>query len=181
LPPRSSSRTRRYPNELRAFQAETLKCHSTQEPNVRIPIAGQTCHIRDTSESDSPSLKSALASPSRDLWEIAIAEELEYLREAGTCDVDEPPSGAKIFPSKLVLKVKRNSDGTFERIKARLVLLGNLQRPDIDLYDTYAPVADFVVVRIVIATACAQQCIIHHLDVKSAFLNGYLDEDICMS
>jgi hypothetical protein len=58
--------------------------------------------------------------------------------------------GAKIFPSKLVLKVKRNSDGTFERRKARLVLLENLQRPDIDFYDTYAPVADFVVVQIVI-------------------------------
>jgi Reverse transcriptase (RNA-dependent DNA polymerase) len=56
-----------------------------------------------------------------------------------------------------------------------------LQRPDIDFYDTYAPVADFVVVRIVIATASAKQWIIHHLDVKSAFLNGYLDEDIYMS
>jgi hypothetical protein len=149
LPPRSSSRTRRSPNEWRALQAETLKCHSTQEPDVRIPIAGQTSHIRDTSESDSQSLKYALASPSRDLWEIAIAEELESLREAVTWDVFEAPSGAKIFPSKLVLKVKRISDGTFERIKARLVLLGNLQRPDIDFYDTYAPVADFVVVRII--------------------------------
>jgi Reverse transcriptase (RNA-dependent DNA polymerase) len=56
-----------------------------------------------------------------------------------------------------------------------------LQRPDIDFYDTYAPVTDFVVVRIVIATACAKQWIIHHLDVKSAFLNGYLDEEIYMS
>ena len=56
-----------------------------------------------------------------------------------------------------------------------------MQRPDIDFYDTYAPVADFVVVRIVIATACAKQWTIHHLDVKSAFLNGYLDEDIYMS
>jgi hypothetical protein len=73
FPPRSSSRTRRSPKEWRAFQAETLKFHSTQEPDVRIPITGQNCHIRDTYESDSPSLKSSLASPSRDLWEIAIA------------------------------------------------------------------------------------------------------------
>ena len=181
VPPRRSSRVRRSENEWRAFQAQTLKCHAPQERDVRIPNAGQTCHIRDISESDSPSLKSALNSPSRDLWEIAIAEELESLREAGTWDIVEVPRGAKIFPSKLVLKVKRNSDGTFERRKARLVLLGNLQRPDIDFYDTYAPVADFVVVRIVIATACAKQWTIHHLDVKSAFLNGYLDEDIYMS
>jgi hypothetical protein len=91
------------------------------------------------------------------LWEIAIAEELKSLREAGTWEVGEPPRGAKIFPSKLVLKVKRNSDGTFERRKGHLVLLGNLQRPDIDFYDTYTSVADFGIVRIVIATACSKQ------------------------
>jgi hypothetical protein len=49
------------------------------------------------------------------MWEIEIAEELESLREAGTWNVVEPPRGAKIFPSKLVLKVKRKSDGKFER------------------------------------------------------------------
>jgi hypothetical protein len=179
--PRRSSRVRRSPNEWRAFQAQTLECHSPQRPDVKIPITGQTCHVRDTSESDSPSLKAALSSPNRDLWEIAIAEELESLRVAGTWDIVDTPRGVKIFPSKFVLKVKRNSDGSFERRKARLVLLGNLQRPDIDFYDTYAPVADFVVVRIVIATACAKQWFIHHLDVKSAFLNGYLDEDVYMS
>jgi hypothetical protein len=49
LPPLFSSRTRRSPNEWRAFQAETLKCLSIQEPDIIIPIAGQNCHIRDTS------------------------------------------------------------------------------------------------------------------------------------
>jgi hypothetical protein len=43
LPPRSSSRALRSPNEWRAFQAETLKCPSTKEPDVRIRIAGHTC------------------------------------------------------------------------------------------------------------------------------------------
>jgi Reverse transcriptase (RNA-dependent DNA polymerase) len=71
---------------------------------------------------------------------------LESVREAGTWNVVAPPRGAKLFPSKLVLKVKRNSDGTFERRKVRLVLLGNFQIPDVDFYDTYAPVADSVVV-----------------------------------
>jgi hypothetical protein len=82
LPPLFYSRTRRSPNEWREFQAETLKFLSLKEPDIIIPIAGQTSHIRDTSESDS--LKSSLASPSRDLWEIAITKELESLLEAGT-------------------------------------------------------------------------------------------------
>jgi Reverse transcriptase (RNA-dependent DNA polymerase) len=100
---------------------------------------------------------------------------------AGTWDIFDTPKGVKIFPSKFVFKVKRNSDGRIERRKARLVLLENMQRPDIDFYDTYAPVADCVVVRIVIATACVKQWFIHHLDVKSVFLNGYLEENIYMS
>jgi transposase InsO family protein len=74
VPPRRSSRVRISENEWRAFQVQTIKCHALQERDVRIPIAGQTCHIRDISESDYPSLKTALNSPSRDLWEIAIAE-----------------------------------------------------------------------------------------------------------
>jgi hypothetical protein len=65
-----------------------------------------------------------------------------------------------------------------ERHKARLVLLGNLQRPEIDFYDTYAPVADFTVVRIMFVIACDQKWLIHQLDVKCAFLNGRIDEDI---
>jgi Reverse transcriptase (RNA-dependent DNA polymerase) len=85
-----------------------------------------------------------------------------------------------VFPSKFVLKVKRHSNGAVERHKARLVLLGNLERPHIDFYDTYAPVADFAVVCIMFAIACERNCLIHQFDVKCAFLNGRIDEDIYM-
>jgi Reverse transcriptase (RNA-dependent DNA polymerase) len=85
-----------------------------------------------------------------------------------------------VFPSKFVLKVKRHSDGAVERHNARLVLLGNLQHPHIDFYDTYAPVADFAVVRIMFVIACNQKCLIRQLNVKCAFLNGSIDEYIYM-
>jgi hypothetical protein len=79
-----------------------------------------------------------------------------------------------------VLKVKRHSDGAVESHKARLVLLGNLQRPHIEFYDTYAPVADYAVVRIMFVIACDQKWLIHQLDVKCTFLNGRIDQDIYM-
>jgi Reverse transcriptase (RNA-dependent DNA polymerase) len=79
-----------------------------------------------------------------------------------------------------VLKVKRHPNGAVECHKARLVLLGSLQRPHIDFYDTYAPVADFAVVRIMFVIACDQKWLIHQLDVKCAFLNDRIDEDIHM-
>jgi hypothetical protein len=82
--------------------------------------------------------KVALKSQNRDLWEAAIHEELESLREAQTWDEVEAPKGAHEFPSWFVLKVKRYSDRVVERHKARPVLLGDLQRPRFDFYDTYA-------------------------------------------
>jgi Reverse transcriptase (RNA-dependent DNA polymerase) len=85
-----------------------------------------------------------------------------------------------VFPSKFVLKVKRLSDGAIERHKARLVLLGNLQRPHIDINDTYAAVSDFAVVRVMFEIACDQKWLIHQLDMKCAFQNGRIDEDIYM-
>jgi Reverse transcriptase (RNA-dependent DNA polymerase) len=85
-----------------------------------------------------------------------------------------------VFPSKFVLKVKRHSDGAVESHKARLVLLGNLQRPHVDFYVTYAPAAYFAVVRIMFAIACERSWLIHQLDVECAFLNGRIEEDIYM-
>jgi Reverse transcriptase (RNA-dependent DNA polymerase) len=114
--------------------------------------AEKACHIREAIELDEPSIKEALNSSNRDLWEAAM------------------------FPSRFVIKVKRNSDGTLERRKARLFILGNLQRPFVDFYDTYSPVADFVVVRVVLSTAWSKHWVVHQLDVKSAFLNGYIDK-----
>jgi Reverse transcriptase (RNA-dependent DNA polymerase) len=94
--------------------------------------------------------------------------------------VSRAPAGARVFPSKFVLKVKRTSDGTVERYKARLVLLGHLQRKNIDYFETYAPVADFTAVRIALVVASFTNMSMHHLDVKCAFLNGELEEEIYM-
>jgi hypothetical protein len=152
--PRYPSRARRPPGTWWAFQKKSKDCHLSQIQEPLVADAGQTCHVRKSIDSDEPSLKEALSSSNRYLWEASIAEELEPLRESGTWDVVGAPRGAKVFPSRFVLKVKRNSDGTFERRRARLVLQRNLQRLYVDSYDTYAPVANFVVVRIVLATAC---------------------------
>jgi Reverse transcriptase (RNA-dependent DNA polymerase) len=140
----------------------------------------QQCHTSQLVDTDTPSLKVALKSHNSDLWEAAIHEELESLREAETCKEVEALKGAKLFPSKFVLKVKRHSDEANECHKTRLVLLVNLQRPDIDFYDTYAPVANFSVVRIMFVIAYGQKWLIHQLDVKCAILNGRIDEDIYM-
>ena len=90
----------------------------------------------------------------RDRWLEAIAEEMEALKLANTWKLVKAPPGTRILPSQFVLRIKRNSEGEIERYKARLVVLGNLQRQWQDYADTYAPVVEFTVVRILLTMAC---------------------------
>lgn len=65
--------------------------------------------------------------------------------------------------------------------KARLVAKGFLQRFGLDYFDVFAPVARLETIRLVIALACCRGWNLYHLDVKSAFLNGQLNEEVYVS
>ena len=179
-------RIRRRPSAWwRASTARVLSASSCTEAEHGLPQASpkDNCHMHTTemeADGDAPTLKKALKSINSQEWEIAIAEEFESLRNANTWEVTKAPQGAKVFPSKFVLKRKRDSSGKITRYKARLVLLGNLQRPGMDFFETYAPVVDFTAVRVALSIASYRSMIVHHVDVKSAFLYGDLSEDIYM-
>jgi Reverse transcriptase (RNA-dependent DNA polymerase) len=97
---------------------------------------------------DMPATGEALKSSDAENWMRAIHDELNSLEQMGTWDVVdriEVPRDAKILPSKFVLKIKRQADGTIDRFKARLVAKGNLQQSGFDYDTTFAPVVDFTV------------------------------------
>ncbi|KAD4981853.1 hypothetical protein E3N88_18524 [Mikania micrantha] len=71
-------------------------------------------------------------------------------------------------------------DGNIDKFKARLVVQGFRQKEGIDFFDTYAPVARISTIRLLVALASIHNLIIHQMDVKTAFLNGKLDEEIYM-
>ena len=73
-------------------------------------------------------------------------------------------------------KVKRDELGAIVKHKARLVSRGFVQREGIDFKEVFAPVARMESVRLLLALAAAKDWRVHHLDVKSAFLNGELAE-----
>ena len=72
------------------------------------------------------------------------------------------------------------ADGTIDKFKSRLVAKGFTQKEGIDYFDTYPPVARITTIRVLIALASIYKLEIHQMDVKIAFLNGELDEEIYM-
>lgn len=76
--------------------------------------------------------------------------------------------------------MKLNSDGSIQKHKARLVVKGYSQQYGVDYNETFAPVARLDTIRVLIALATRKKWKIHQLDVKSAFLNKYLEEEIYM-
>lgn len=113
-------------------------------------------------------------------WKSAIKDELESLEKNDTWQLVELPAGKKVIDSKWVFKVKRNSEGEVERYKARLVARGFTQRPGFDFTATYSPVVKMATLRILLAMANQRGWHVHQMDVKCAFLNGSLDEEIFM-
>ena len=69
---------------------------------------------------------------------------------------------------------------TIDKFKARLVAQGFFQKPGIDYFDTYAPVARISTIRLFIALAVILNLVIHQMDVKTVFLNRELDEEVYM-
>ena len=79
-----------------------------------------------------------------------------------------------------MFKIKRGADGTIDRFKARLVAQGYSQQPGVDYNEVFAPVARYNSIQSVLAIANQLDLEVHQMDVKSAYLNGKLDEEIYM-
>ncbi|PKI74464.1 hypothetical protein CRG98_005146 [Punica granatum] len=95
-----------------------------------------------------------------------------------TWELVERPQNRKVIGVKWVYKTKLNSDGSVNKYKARLVVKGYAQIWGVDYSKTFAPVARLDTIRLHLAIAVKRNWKIYQLDVKSAFLNGVLEEKI---
>ncbi|KAH7460370.1 Retrovirus-related Pol polyprotein from transposon TNT 1-94 [Phytophthora ramorum] len=125
--------------------------------------------------------KSAMESSDAVKWKEACDSECDSLLKNDTWDVVPLPKGRKAIGCRWVFRVKENQAGEIERFKARLVAKGFSQKYGIDYDETFAPVAKFTSIRIVLSLAAKYGLKLHQMDVKTAFLNGVLDEDIYMA
>ena len=111
-------------------------------------------------------------------WKSAMDEEIKSIQKNDTWELASLPNGHKAIGVKWVYKAKKNSKGEVERYKARLVAKGYSQRAGIDYDEVFAPVARLETVRLIISLAAQKSWKIHQMDVKSAFLNGSLEEEV---
>ncbi|MCO5550860.1 hypothetical protein L7F22_004354 [Adiantum nelumboides] len=112
--------------------------------------------------------------------EQAMNEEMAALDVNETWELVPLPEGKKSIGCKWVYKVKHNTDGSISRYTARLVAKGYAQTYGIDYEETFSPVAKMAIVCTVIAVATSKGWLLHQMDVKNAFLHGYLQEEVYM-
>ena len=131
-------------------------------------------------EGDPSSFQEAMDSPESPFWKEAIDNEIKSIMENHTWILTDLPPGCKPIGCKWIFKKKLRADGSIDKFKARLVAKGFTQQKGIDYFDTYSPVARISTIRVLLAFATIHKLIIHQMDVKTAFLNGDLDEEIYM-
>ncbi|CAL2234204.1 unnamed protein product [Prunus armeniaca] len=109
---------------------------------------------------------------------ITTILEVEMIEKNKTWELVDRPSDKPVIGVKWVYKTKLNLDGSIQKHKARLVVKGYAQKPGIDFNETFAPVARLDTIRTLIALAAQKGWKLYQLDVKSAFLNGVLKEEV---
>ncbi|VVA27958.1 Hypothetical predicted protein, partial [Prunus dulcis] len=111
-------------------------------------------------------------------WGKAMTEEILMIEKNSTWELVDRPSSKPIVGVKWIFKIKLNLDGSIQKHKARLVAKGYTQKPGIDFNETFAPVTRLDTIRTLIALAAQKGWKLWQLDVKSAFLNGVLEEEV---
>jgi hypothetical protein len=114
------------------------------------------------------------------LWLKAMKEEMESMAKNQVWDLVDLPEKVVAIGCKWVYKTKRDASDNVERCKARLVAKGFTQKEDIDYHETFSPVSKNDSFRIIMALVAHFDLELHQMNVKTAFLNGDLEEEVYM-
>ncbi|KAH9779609.1 hypothetical protein KPL71_007757 [Citrus sinensis] len=122
--------------------------------------------------------KSFADAENNESWIMAMQEELNQFERNNVWELVPNPEHQSIIGTKWVFRNKMDESGVVVRNKARLVAQGYNQEEGIDFDETFAPVARLESIRMLLAYACHKDFILYQMDVKSAFLNGYIMEEV---
>ncbi|GJW10128.1 retrotransposon protein, putative, ty1-copia subclass [Tanacetum coccineum] len=145
---------------------------------LKRPVEVEEHSLGDLNEPTS--YKAAMLDSESNKWIDAMNAEIQSMMDNMVWVLVDLPPGCKTVGSKWLFKKKTDMDGIVHVYKARLVAKGYTQLYRVDYEETFSPVADIRAIRILISIAAYYDYEIWQMDVKTAFLNGYLDEDIYM-
>jgi hypothetical protein len=111
-------------------------------------------------------------------WVNATHEELENFERNQVCTIVEPPRDVNVIGTKWVFKNKHGEDGEIMRNKARLVAQCFSQVKGLDFGEIFTNIAHLEAIRILLAFAASKGFKLYQIDVKSAFLNGVIWEEV---
>ncbi|GKF99594.1 retrovirus-related pol polyprotein from transposon TNT 1-94, partial [Tanacetum coccineum] len=109
---------------------------------------------------------------------MAMQEKLNQFKTNDVWELVPNPIDMTIIGTKWVYRNKLDENGVVTRNKAMLVAQGYNQQEGIDYDETYAPIARLESVRILLAYACALDFKLYQMDMKSAFLNDFINEEV---
>src|SRR4051794_21871110 len=163
------------------------------EASVEVPVRRST-RLRTTPEwygnpvmnvllldNDEPmNYEEAMMSPDSGKWQDAMNSEMESMKENQVWTLVDLPDSRKAVECKWIFKKKTDADGNVTVHKARLVAKGFRQIQGVDYDETFSPVAMLKSVRVLLAIAAYFDYEIWQMDVKTAFLNGNIEEELYM-
>ena len=125
-------------------------------------------------------MSEAMQSGDAKKWELAMQEEYDSLKANGTWELTPLPKTYQSVGCKWVFRTKCDASGNVVRYKARLVAKGYFQVASVDFNETFALEAKFSTIRCILALGAVMDLQMYQTNVKTAFLNGDLEEDIYM-
>ncbi|KAK8640965.1 hypothetical protein V6N13_008716 [Hibiscus sabdariffa] len=164
--------------ETRPLRRSTRERHEPERYGFLVTTHGDVILV----DHDEPkTYQEAVSSPDSEKWLEAMSSEMDSMSDNQVWTLVEPPEGIKPIGCKWVFKKKTDMDGNVQAYKGRLVAKGYRQIHGIDYDETFSPVAMFKSIRILLAIAAFHDYEIWQMDVKTAFLNGKLEEDVYMT
>ncbi|KAK0600566.1 hypothetical protein LWI29_016181 [Acer saccharum] len=142
---------------------------------TRNQIANQISYACYTSQIEPKNISEAIVD---EYWVGAMQDELNQFERNEVWSLVPRPKDINIIGTKWVFRNKTDESGKIVRNKTRLVAQGYTQVEGVDFDETFAPVARLKSIRLLLSIACIKRFKLFQMDVKSAFLNGYLQEEV---
>ncbi|KAK3235232.1 hypothetical protein CYMTET_54558 [Cymbomonas tetramitiformis] len=129
-------------------------------------------------EPDPATYRQARLSPNWRQWHKAIQSEIDGILQPDRADpVTAFPPGSTVLPSKFVFKLKKLTDGSLDKFKARCTTRGDMDRTFYEEAETFAPTPQLTTFRLLLALCLTHRLMPYHYDVSRAFLQALIPED----